>query len=236
MVFKHIYMNKQINNNKQIMKKGKKTEKNDGKKKRIMDDGERKSRGKAQKIFLILTHEYDNNLERKYEVMGTTGNVYLVTINNSPTCTCPDHVTRSKRCKHIYFVLTRIMMVKTEQEDIKKYTDNDLEDMFTNIPRITENLKVDAKSLEKYKTLKKNSNGKVDKRNIDQDDMCPVCLGDLEDIDEEIIFCEYSCGACIHKDCFNMFNSKKTGTIKCLFCHKDWAQELKQHYINLDVK
>ena len=205
--------------------------------KTIKDNGDRKNRGRAQKIFLILTHEYDNNLERKYEVMGTTGNVYLVTINNKPTCTCPDYMTRSKRCKHIYFVLTRIMKVKAEQEDIKKYTDSDLQDMFTNIPTITENLRVDyAKQkefLEKYKTLNKNPNGKVDKRNIDQDDMCPVCLGELDDHEEEIIFCEYSCGACIHKECFNMYNSKQPGTKKCLFCHKDWDQEIKQQYIKL---
>src|SRR5438105_3268942 len=111
----------------------------------VKQDEVRKSRGKDQKIFLILTHEYDPKVyERRYEVMGTTGNAYTVTINKSPVCTCPDHTVRHKRCKHIYFVLTRIMKVKPEQEDMSSYTDQDLNDMFANIPQITENLRVDA--------------------------------------------------------------------------------------------
>jgi hypothetical protein len=200
--------------------------------KKINDDA-RKSRGMAQKIFLILTHEYDKSiLERKYEVMGTTGNVYTVTIKNSPACTCPDYIQRHKRCKHIYFVLTRIMKVKKDQEDIAKYTDGDLADMFTNIPAITENLRVDAAKLAKFKTFQKNANGEI-KREITEDDLCPICLGELLVCVEEITFCKKSCGYSIHKQCFDMYNSKRID-IKCLFCHKDWNMDDGNQYLNLD--
>jgi len=199
---------------------------------KIVED-ERKSRGKAQRIFLILTHEYnENELERKYEVMGTTGNVYTVIIKNKPSCTCPDHTNRYKRCKHIYFVLTRIMKVKPSQEDISTYDDEDLIDMFNNIPQITENLRINSSQLAKFKELKKNGNGEVEMRVIDEDDICAICLGELYECNEEIVYCKYSCGHVLHKQCFDMYNSKRT-EIKCLFCYKIWETEKKQ-YINLD--
>lgn len=192
----------------------------------------RKKRGKSQRIFLILTHESDKDYERKYEVMGTTGNAYTVTVNARPSCTCPDHTTRNRRCKHIFFVLTRIMKVREDQEDIEKYTEDDLEEMFENIPNITENLKVNVTQLNRYRTLQKNKNGEVDRKEIDDDEMCPICLGDMLDCDEELSYCRYYCGTNIHKECFDMYNSKQY-SIKCLFCHNNWIEE-KKNYINLE--
>jgi hypothetical protein len=194
-------------------------------------DEVRKERGRKQKIFLILTHEYDDDcLERKYEVMGTTGNVYTVTICRTPTCSCPDYVTRHKRCKHIYFVLTRIMRIKEDQEDIAHYTDEDLQDMFDNIPQIVDNLKVDTTKLTKFKNLK---NGTFEHlmKTITPDDVCPICLDDMYCCEEELIHCKYSCGNALHKECFDMYN-KKQHTVKCLFCFGNWNREVQQ-YINL---
>lgn len=194
----------------------------------------RKTRGKSQRIFLILTHDYDeDDLERRYEVMGMTKNAYTVTINHTPSCTCPDHTTRHRRCKHIFFVLTRIMKVAEDQEDIETYTDDDLEEMFCNIPEITANLKVNPSQLNRYKMLKRNKNDEVDKRDIDEDDQCPICLGEMFDCDEELTYCKYHCGTHIHKECFDLYNSKQYN-IKCLYCHNPWVDEKQQQYINLD--
>lgn len=209
--------------------------------KHIKDYDQRKSRAKEQKIFLVLTHEYDDDiLERVYEVMGTTGNVYTVTINNIPSCTCPDYVTRSRRCKHIYFVLTRIMKVHSDKEDIEKYSNDDLRNMFEHIPQITESLKVDVAKLDKYKTLKKNKNGEVKMREITEEDVCPICLTEFMDEsmdesesidDSQIVYCKYSCGNCIHKQCFDMYNLKRTD-IKCIFCLQSWNPPINA-YIKL---
>ena len=70
----------------------------------------RKYRGKTQRIFLIECSDI-NEYSRSYIVCGTTKNVYKVTIKNTPVCSCPDHQMRRRRCKHIYFVLCRIMNV-----------------------------------------------------------------------------------------------------------------------------
>jgi hypothetical protein len=203
-----------------------------GFKSRVIEE-ERKSRGKAQRIFLIMTHEYSiDDLIRSYDVMGTTGNVYNVCINTSPTCTCPDYMSRHKRCKHIYFVLSRIMKVKDDQEDIEEYTNDDLQDMFDNIPQITENLRADAYKIAKFKALKKNGNGEVVMKDFHEDDVCPICLDDIYDCKDEIAYCKYSCGNVIHKDCFDRYIEHRHEPAKCLYCHKPWEQE-KSNYVNL---
>jgi hypothetical protein len=190
-----------------------------------VNEVDRKDRGKNQRIFLVMTYEHDEDaLERKYEVMGTTGNVYTVCIKTSPECTCPDYTTRHKRCKHIYFVLSRIMGVSHDKEDIKEYSDDDLESMISNIPAITENLKVDPSKLAKFKSLKKNSNGEVEMREISEEDMCPICLGEVLDCGEEITYCRYSCGTALHKECFDRYNEHKHDTPKCLFCYHTWTK------------
>ncbi|VBB17960.1 hypothetical protein YASMINEVIRUS_423 [Yasminevirus sp. GU-2018] len=204
-----------------------------GFRKKVIEDT-RKSRGKAQRIFLILTHAYEDDvLERSYDVMGTTGNAYNVCIKTSPTCTCPDYTTRHKRCKHIYFVLSRIMKVTEDQEDIEEYTDDDLRDMLSNIPQITENLRVDAGKIAKFKALKKNGKGEVEMRPINEDDVCAICLGDMYECDEELTYCKYSCGSGIHKDCFDRYTAHRAEGAKCLFCMKQWERQ-GTAYINLD--
>jgi hypothetical protein len=126
------------------------------------------------------------------------------------------------------------MKVKADQEDIARYTDADLKDMFCNIPQITENLKIDASKLARFNNLSKNKNGEVTACEIDEEDMCPICLGEMYECNETVTYCKYSCGKSLHEECFNMYNSKKTGDIKCLFCHKNWKQQINNSaYVNI---
>ena len=73
-------------------------------------------------LYLVESIPQNSKEEKKriYLIMGSTGNVYSVVITNKPTCTCPDFRQRKKRCKHIYFVLIRIM--KVENPIIKYFT------------------------------------------------------------------------------------------------------------------
>lgn len=190
-----------------------------------MADYIRKQRGIMQNIFLIESIiDETNKYEKCYVVMGSSGNVYQVTICNEPFCTCPDYVTRHKRCKHIFFVLVKIM--KTDKEDQDEYTDTELLEMFVRIPQITNNLIVNDKVKQKYNTLKPNSDSKITKKNTD--DLCPICLDDLENGDE-LDYCKFSCGKNIHKICFGMWSKSKGN--KCVFCSSHWTKNDK--YINL---
>ena len=50
----------------------------------------------------------------KFVVLGATGNVYDVTINKFPSCSCPD-AAKGNLCKHRFFVMLRVL--KLEQDD-----------------------------------------------------------------------------------------------------------------------
>lgn len=69
---------------------------------------DRLDRAISQPMFLIDrerkmnssgTHEIE-----KFDMAGTTGNVYEVTIDKKPKCTCMDATIRGNQCKHIIYV------------------------------------------------------------------------------------------------------------------------------------
>ena len=183
--------------------------------------GDRKQRGITQKLFLIETLAIKSQSEREYVIMGSTGNVYNVTISCSPSCTCPDFITRKNRCKHIFFVLLRIM--KVTDPDKEEYSSNDIVKMFSNIPEITNVLCVGNNIKDKYERVNKNKQSVAKK----EDDICPICLDDISNGDE-IEFCKAVCGTCVHKLCFSMWCIKNQAN--CLICKSPWNQ---QKYVNL---
>ncbi len=202
-----------------------------------IDSNPRKEKAKTQKLYLILAHPHDDKLIRKYDIMGSTSNVYTVNISNVPTCTCPDFTVRhNKKCKHIWFVLIRILQATTQLQEIDQYNDVQLKKMFINIAS-----KVEAQfqagdavvnKYNKYKQLKINGDGKVTPTKIDDEDNCPVCLCNLLDDEETLIYCQYYCGHSVHKDCFEVY-SKKQASKKCLYCLHDWEKSVDSQYINL---
>jgi len=161
------------------------------------------NRGLTQNIYLL---EKKSDLE--YKVMGTSGKPYTITIGKFPKCTCPDYSIRRKRCKHIYFVLIRIMNFNDPEK--KEFTDEDLVNMINNIPPIVgvisntgqQNLKFDLIEDEKIVEPK-------------VDDNCPICLDEVKIL--PYVSCK-KCGHCVHIECFEMwikFGHKKN---KCIFC------------------
>ena len=159
-------------------------------------------------IYLIESFLPDNEFKRKYLIMGNSGNTYLVTIANRPFCTCPDFSIRHNRCKHIFFVLIRIM--KIDNYYSKQYSDEELIRMFRNIPEIAQNLRYHGERAAEEK--------EVDQK-FDKDDVCPICLDPLEN-GKELDYCRYSCGKTIHKKCFSMWQKSKGGV--CVFCRAKW--------------
>ena len=163
-------------------------------------------------IYLIesVPPDSEDDTERTYVIMGHSGHVYNVTISHRPKCTCPDFYLRGNRCKHIYFVLIRIMNIDNVTD--KYYSDDDLTDMFRNIPPIAQNLMYKGSDVEV-------NEGKEVEQKFEEGDICPICLDPLEN-GKELDFCRYSCGKTIHSKCFSMWVKSK-GSI-CVFCRAQW--------------
>jgi hypothetical protein len=145
-----------------------------------------------------------------------------VRISNTPTCTCPDHVTRGNRCKHIYFVLGKVMGVANL--DKRRYTNEDVRFMCENIPSVLAHVYATRDILDRYHSLV--DKAPCDKTHITQkglDDVCPICLCDMvRDGDEEIDFCRIGCGRSVHAVCFTQWCSQNTEKT-CVFCRAKWS-------------
>jgi hypothetical protein len=187
----------------------------------------RKQRCIIQKIYLIETIPSNDLYEKEYVIMGSTGNVYNVIIKKNPECSCPDFVTRHNRCKHIYFVLIKIMNITNVDQE--NFTNEQLIDMFCNIPKVA--LLIDDNKKQKYELLKSVKSKTIPQKNID--DICPICLDDLDD-GSEIDFCKFSCGKTIHKLCFSMWIKKMPAN--CVYCKNSWYGHTNNQYINLQTK
>lgn len=88
----------------------------------------RKQRALSQNITLIdIIYNVEEN-ERAYLVVGTTGNLYKVIIKDIPECSCLDFKQHNTRCKHIYYVLMKI--INTKYIDNPIYTTQQLHEMF----------------------------------------------------------------------------------------------------------
>jgi len=169
-------------------------------------------------MFLIdtLPVDVDHPLEKSYMIMGSTGNPYQVTISNYPRCTCPDNQLNGRRCKHIFFVLLRIM--KATNTNRRKYSDSELVSMYVNTPPIEKHLIYQGKK-------PKIKEGVAQK--FDEGDQCPICLESLEN-GKELDYCKYSCGKTIHKECHNQWKVSK-GNI-CVYCRGNWYEDGEEFY------
>lgn len=219
---------------------------------------QRKQRGRTEPIYLINTHSTDssnNDLFRKYDVMGKSGNLYTVNISNTCNCSCPDYIIRRNRCKHIFFILNKVMKVTDDDENTILYTPDKLSQMFNNIPNITLllNSHLINTTINNNNTISYNNLHKCNIKPIDDDDLCPICLSSL--MDSPTVYCRYSCGKHIHRECFDMYHNHLSGTskkksknnvnnsiMKCVYCRADWNKndEVKKKsstsnftYINL---
>lgn len=88
----------------------------------------RKEKAIMQNITLSSMNDGKNNYEKVFSVIGTKGIAYDVTIKNKPECTCPDNANRLNRCKHIYYILLRVL--DCDNEDTFYYTNKQLYEMF----------------------------------------------------------------------------------------------------------
>ena len=85
----------------------------------------RKEKGRTETIYLRRVKNI-SELNREYDILGSSGKTYTLWINEKPTCTCPDFHGRTLRCKHIYYVLDKILNVDDRLIDNEEYSMDEL--------------------------------------------------------------------------------------------------------------
>ncbi|KAK5175661.1 uncharacterized protein LTR77_000800 [Saxophila tyrrhenica] len=171
-----------------------------------------RDRALTQRMYVLDRQRNDAYPDHPIETIslaGTTGNVYSITIDKVPSCNCP-HAMKGNQCKHIIYVLARVLRVTGEMEYQLAFISSELREIFERAPPLPS---------EQAEQSAKDGNRK------DVEGECPICCVDFEPEDggEEVVFCKASCGNNIHKHCFQQWAAtKKGGNVTCPFCRTPW--------------
>jgi hypothetical protein len=207
---------------------------------------ERIDRAKTQRLFLIKRGDVTAppRLSCNFVVLGSTGNVYTVTIETLPNCSCPDHA-KGNLCKHILFVLIKVMGLETQSPLIYQasWITTELEAMFEQMKvrfgqvsgavLANDQVRATFAKLETGQDMSDDDDGvtgkKMDgvaRRLFDDEEDCPICFDAMTEKDATT-FCRQRCGANFHQECIRHWLQQKDQPKDqlCPMCRAPWEQE-----------
>lgn len=190
-------------------------------------------RAENQRMFMINCEEIDEET-RKYAVLGSTGNIYNVTIARKPKCTCPDHLTRGDCCKHILLVYLKVLRCGTSSPYIyqKALLSNEVKEIFKNAPPVLIGVLANDAVRRRYceltgKTFQGNSSSEEKGKQRELAGDCPVCMEEFDEAQRsQVDYCK-QCGNNIHKDCLSNWKRgcKNQGNpVTCVYCRAPWPE------------
>lgn len=166
-------------------------------------------RATTQRMIVLNRKRADQNDVpcEKLELVGSTGNVYEVTIGLEPKCTCPDFL-KGNQCKHILYSLVTVLKAEGHLQYQLAFLSSELREIFANAPPFP--TEVDSAS---------DTSGK--RKPVEGE--CPICYMDLEEQQNELVWCRASCGNNMHKTCFDQWVASQRGKqVRCVYCRANW--------------
>lgn len=197
----------------------------------------RKQNGLSHPLLYVdhTVNEGDRNII--VYVLGTTRNVYQVKFKScsKPSCDCPDFKKRRLQCKHIYFVLLRILQV----EDWSSIWNlNYALDLINNRLGSLATLRVSQRQRETFASLKNREEGAVttpDVVSAPRNTECGFCLDDISSSSGALSDTCGQCGNGWHKACWNRW-AEVTRKATCIICRaviRKIPSETQNEYIQL---
>lgn len=192
----------------------------------MFDFNSRYDRAFNQRLYLVSANLSDNNIE--FNVMGSTGNIYNINIiTNKETCTCPDYVGRQTYCKHIFFILGRVLNISKSDICNRMYDIRSINNYINDHNILQQFIQDDLAC--KLNRLQLEPKKEVEQKTIE--DNCPICFEEMNKSDN-IVYCKYVCGKSLHKECFEKWNTVKSN--QCVYCRGKWdISKQSTKYINL---
>lgn len=171
---------------------------------------QRKHRGLAQPILLLEYEKKETCIE--FSVLGTSGSTYIVKCSPQETkqqwaCDCPDFIRRASPCKHVFFVLARVLEV--EMDDLHLKLKYDLDELHHIIrQRIQLNGTIQNPSIETTQQKQDHNEIETKTQKVEQrtyvGEACCFCL-DVMSATCPVVYCELQCGKSVHRACFLRF-------------------------------
>ncbi|KAI0087842.1 hypothetical protein BDY19DRAFT_227057 [Irpex rosettiformis] len=186
---------------------------------------ERLERVTTQRFFMVDRKRVDREgeLREEFQVLGSTGNVYTVTIQKLPSCNCPDAL-KGNHCKHTLFIYAKVLQVPFESHVWyqKALLSTELEEIFANAPLAPNDVSNPHIQQAYAQASGKAPTASGKKRAIEKGTECPICYEGMHGVQESTLtFCD-TCGNGLHKECFGEWAKAKGADITCPFCRAKW--------------
>ena len=183
-------------------------------------------RAKTQPIFLLESTIGEESAV--FTIKGATHTVYDTKISAAlrPECSCPDHQIHGNMCKHIFFVLEKILRYDDAQiheafgSPGAQCWDNTSKQIRERLGHLDAGVVADEAAVARYHQIV-SSDGKVTHRN----DECAVCLTDINETTpasgasgkkQDLQVCP-TCLNAVHLICWKKWASVK-GADRCVYC------------------
>lgn len=145
------------------------------------------------------------------DIVGSTGNVYEVTISHVPSCTCPDSL-KGHECKHKVYALHTVLKAPEHLQYQLALLTSELEDIFAHAPPIPT---ADGDNDEDLQGKRKPTDGE-----------CPICYMDLDPENNPLVWCKAQCGHNLHRSCFEQWAASQSGKeVRCVYCRTAWEYD-----------
>lgn len=187
---------------------------------------------RALRHRLLLLYRSDPN----FYVLGATGNVYVVNISATLTCTCPDRATP---CKHILFVLIKVLGVSLDDACLRRRTLRpcQLARLLAN-PSSLDSL-AGPSLRERFHQVfllqrELGGAGHAPCTDVEEGATCPICLEEMGKSGDRLV----ACGTCrnpLHEECLLTWKrTQRRRSVSCVICRSRWRDRADQErYLNL---
>ncbi|KAI8969716.1 hypothetical protein BDB01DRAFT_816447 [Pilobolus umbonatus] len=186
-------------------------------------------RALKQRMFVVSRELNKDNFTEEFNVLGSVGNSYKVTVNNQIKCSCMDYALRRGHCKHILMILLKVYHLPFEHpwyKSLKSSMDQRSEALVCYAKTVDPSVLVPADIREKILSIcngqSSSSAANAQRRPLDTSD-CPICFEEFEEPAEPTIeFCKV-CGNNIHKECLQQWLQAKKYDATCVYCRAPWV-------------
>lgn len=202
-----------------------------------------------ERMYLIHRFRDGQQLKEEFDISGSKGNVYKVTLDRQTKCSCMDFCMRRQVCKHLLFVYIKVLRleghlpvfsrVRLSEDELEQVFEEALENPVAHAMAHPELRKAWATAVG-YELEEDEASGSDQhtlppgKRMIPEEgDVCGVCYEDLEAGSiEGLEFCLQSCGRPIHTDCLETWFSTRGYDRTCIWCRARWHDRLDRKKAN----
>ncbi|XP_059248605.1 E3 ubiquitin-protein ligase ZSWIM2 [Mustela nigripes] len=153
------------------------------------------------------------------------GGDFRVFLGNPHVCNCATFLEGGELCKHICWVLLKKFKLPRTHESALQLglVEGEISDLLRGIHRVQT---PQQETIDE--TVRIEEDGYIKQKEIDSEDICPICQEGLLEKKLPVTFCRFGCGNSIHIKCMKILANYQdrisdTSVLKCPLCRKEFA-------------